>query len=154
MEEIAQGGRDMSKFKVGDRVTISPSSEYYGEDSFSNPKDFVGTVVGIKSFSACHPIDVQWAEKEFNVYRESDLELIKEKEVPDTEKKYKITTELSLQEVVNLKRAIVYATGFGGLRNELHTIYREAQRKVVKVGEREYYEDELSAALANIKPIK
>jgi hypothetical protein len=70
------------------------------------------------------------------------------------EKKYKIATELSLQEVADLRRLLVFATGFKGLYDELLSIYREAQRKVVKVGGKEYYEDELSAALANIKPIK
>jgi hypothetical protein len=149
MEEIAQRGRDMSEFKVGDRVICVKSSDFYigGEAA---QKGFEGVVAEIRNSS------LRFKENT-GMYLASRFELIqdnKEKEVPDTEKKYKITTELTLQEVANLKRAIVYATGFGGLRKELDTIYREAQRKVVKVGDKEYYEDELSAALANIKPIK
>jgi hypothetical protein len=85
------------------------------------------------------------------------LELIEEKEVTDTEKKYKITTELDFDAMDELKYLLGCTPKGGNLQElyvELVDMCKEAQIKVVKVGDKEYYEDELSAALANIKPIK
>jgi hypothetical protein len=147
----------MNKFKVGDIVRINKSSYYYGRGGY-NPADEDGIVTNSK-YTVAYKYKVDWGGwgGKTNHYRDEDLDLVenkKEKEMPDTEKKYKIATELSLQEVTDLKRALLHASGFVELHKELSIIYREAQRKVVKVGDKEYYEDELSAALANIKPIK
>jgi hypothetical protein len=148
-EEKEEREGKMSKFKVGDRLICVKSSDFYiaGEAA---QKGFEGVVAEIRNSS------LRFKENT-GMYLASRFELMqdnKEKEVPDTEKKYKIATELSLQEVTHLKRALLHASGFVELHKELSIIYREAQRKVVKVGDKEYYEDELSAALANIKPIK
>ena len=136
----------MSKFKVGDRVICVKSSDFYISGEAAQ-KGFEGVVAEIR--------DATLRFKGYTgLFLASRFELIQDNKEQDTEKKYKITTELTLQEVANLKRAIGLATGFDGLRNELHAIYREAQRKVVKVGDKEYYEDELATALATINPIK
>jgi hypothetical protein len=135
----------MSKFKVGDRVRIIQRN---------NACLPLGSIHVVSDFSSDGYVFVKDGNDGSWCLMDEVLELIEEKEMPDTEKKYKIATELSLQEVTDLKRALLHASGFVELHKELSIIYREAQRKVVKVGDKEYYEDELSAALANIKPIK
>jgi hypothetical protein len=145
MEEIAQRGRDMSKFKVGDRVRI------IGKNNTCLPLGSIHVVSESDSSGCVFVKDGCWSRW---CLSDEVLKLIEEKEMPDTEKKYKIATELSLQEVTDLKRALIFASGFVELHAELNIIFKEAQRKVVKVGDKEYYEDELATALANIKPIK
>jgi hypothetical protein len=178
-EEKEEREGEMSKFKVGDRVICVKSSDFYISGEAAQ-KGFEGVVAEIR--------DATLRFKGYTgLFLASRFELIqdnKEKEVPDIEKKYKIATELSLQQMVQLR-------AFTGSLNNMTELFSEcaevlsslqvddvklyphvkdnyhipfqsqcrdvvnkAQRKVVKVGEREYYEDELSAALANIKPIK
>jgi signal peptidase I len=144
----------MNKFKVGDIVRIAESSCFHGKNYY-NPADKDGIVID-SNYTVDYRYRVDWGGGQINRYRGEDLYLVenkKEKEMPDTEKKYKITTELSLQEVTDLKRALS-CSSFVELHKELSIIYREAQRNVVKVGGKEYYEDELSAALANINAIE
>jgi hypothetical protein len=152
-EEKEEREGKMSRFKVGDIVRIAESSCFHGTNYY-NPADEDGIVIDSK-YAMGYKYKVDWGGRT-NRYRGADLYLVennKEQEMPDTEKKYKITTELSLQEVTDLKRALLHASGFGKLHEELSIIYREAQRKVVKVGDKEYYEDELATALASINPI-
>ena len=165
----------MSKFKVGDRVRIKSESEYYGRSS-SNPANVVGTVSEVNQYSG-HHIRVIWDNKTTNVYREPDLELVQEKEM-----KYKLESELTLQQVYQLHcltgqfnnmTRIYYETGdiceanlgrdfelvrYEGERHmsfqkKCEEIVNRDKRKVVKVGDKEYYEDELSKALSNINAI-
>jgi hypothetical protein len=141
----------MSRFKVGDIVRIAESSCFHGKNYY-NPADEDGIVIN-SNYAVDYKYRVDWGGKT-NRYRGEDLDLVENKKEQEMEKKYKITTELSLQEVTDLKRALLHASGFVKLHEELSIIYKEAQRKVVKVGDKEYYEDELSAALANINAIE
>jgi hypothetical protein len=66
----------MSKFKVGDEVQITSSSEYYGRETSSNPKDVIGEVRAIfPDRDLC--VEVDWPG-DFNGYTEEDLELVEE----------------------------------------------------------------------------
>lgn len=67
------------QFKVGDKVKIRKSSEYYSYGTSSNPADVEGTVNSV-SAGAGHPIRVQWPGSQSNVYRLKDLKLSKVKE--------------------------------------------------------------------------
>jgi hypothetical protein len=152
-EEKEEREGEMSKFKVGDRVRCVED----GPSWLNGAPTYQGFEGVVESTERGSPYNLIGFRGGSCLYSEERFKLIqdnKEKEMPDTEKKYKIATELSLQEVANLKRALIFASGFVELHEELSIIYREAKRKVVKVGDKEYYEDELSAALANIKPIK
>ena len=136
----------MHKFKVGDIVKILDKNGSLLK---------LGRQYSVCRITRCGNVEINTQDATW-VFEDSHLELIqdnKEQDMPDTEKKYKITTKLTLQQVTDLKIALMFTLGFKGLYNELHSIHREAQRKVVKVGDKEYYEDELSAALANIKSI-
>jgi hypothetical protein len=148
MEEIAQRGRDMSKFKVGDRVRI------IGKNNTCLPLGSIHVVSESDSSGCVFVKDGCWSRW---CLSDEVLKLIEEKEVPDTEKKYKIATELDFDAMDELKYLLGCTPKGGNLQElyvELEALRKEAQRKVVKVGDKEYYEDELSAALANIKPIK
>jgi len=61
----------MSKFKVGDRVSIKSINNY--SDSFHNPFNSVGTVTVIQRDQR---IIVKWENKLYNGYNESDLDLV------------------------------------------------------------------------------
>ena len=141
----------MHKFKVGDKVRCIRNAPDYCMNSWIGEG---GLLVGYEAYVVGFRGDFILFTYEGKGFSSTRFELIKEQDMPVKEKKYKITTELTLQQVADLKRALALAYGFKCLYNELHSIHKEAQRKVVKVGDKEYYEDELSAALANIKPIK
>ena len=137
----------MSEFKVGDRVRIKKESSYYGRDE-NNPANEVGVVTKTSQYYHYH-IRVIWDNKCTNTYRESDLELVQEKDMT-----YKLETELTFKEVDELRLLLDRTKGFWSLWEELDDIVeRTTARKVVKVGEKEYYEDELSKALSNINAI-
>jgi hypothetical protein len=67
----------MSKFKIGDRVKISKSSEYYdeGDNSSSNP-NVEGTICEDNRGGSEFKIGVDWDNNTYNHYPESDLELV------------------------------------------------------------------------------
>jgi len=103
----------------------------------------------------------------------------------DMEKKYKLKTELSLQDILQLRVFTGQLTNMTKLYKELLGIceedldidtargiwrrytggpprawqelckeaVRKSKRKVVTIGDKKYYEDELQTALSNIKPI-
>lgn len=65
-----------NKFKVGDRVRISKSSAYYGENK-SNPSDCIGTVTKYDADAYGHFASyVDWDNGGDNAYRDEDLELV------------------------------------------------------------------------------
>lgn len=63
----------VTSFKVGDKVKISPSSEYYG-DGGTNPKDVVGTLSEIRTDRE-YVYRVIWSSGATNVYKREDLVL-------------------------------------------------------------------------------
>lgn len=70
----------MMKFKAGDKVRITESSEHYETDFIYNPKDTDGEVTEIeKSFHSAYSVKVQWDNGTQNIYRELDLELVEPK---------------------------------------------------------------------------
>jgi hypothetical protein len=138
----------MSKFKVGDRVRIIQRN---------NACLRLGSIHVISDCTSDGYVFVKDCNDGSWCLMDKVLELIEEKEMPDTEKKYKIATELDFDAMDELKYLLGCTPKGGNLQElyvELEALRKEAQRKVVKVGGKEYYEDELSAALANIKPIK
>lgn len=63
--------KDM-KFKVGDKVKISASSEYYRDNDINNPKS-----IGVVTKNSIYSIYVNWNNgTAVNSYGESDLELV------------------------------------------------------------------------------
>jgi len=65
------------QFKVGDKVQIKKSSQYYGDGDSSNPININGRVT-CNSGSSDHNISVDWDNGSSNVYNEHDLKVIKE----------------------------------------------------------------------------
>jgi hypothetical protein len=75
-----------SKFKVGDAVMISTSSEYYTVGNCTNPKDTKGRVIGVEGEDGSLPYLVDWDNDTTNTYEASDLikvEEVKEKHIHD-----------------------------------------------------------------------
>ena len=77
-------------FKVGDKVMIDSSSEYYSDEfGSSNPTDVEGTITEIEgeNWAGGLGIIVKWDNGEINSYNERDLKLAKkESYIHDEEK--------------------------------------------------------------------
>jgi hypothetical protein len=85
------------KLKVGDKVMISVSSEYYGISKY-NPKDVEGVIARIEGEDGSLPYYVDWSNGGANSYEASDL--IKVEEVKEKEKSiHAILVERSTLEV-------------------------------------------------------
>lgn len=69
----------MNTFKVGHKVRIAKSSEYYGGDTEVNPKDVEGEVIRVNNNSKDYKYSVAWNTENNNCYRDSDLELVESK---------------------------------------------------------------------------
>jgi len=77
---------DTPEFKVGDRVKIATTSEYYeyyGEDN--NPKDTEGIIYEINDYNL--GIYVKWDNGRYNTYNSEDLKLAKQPSYIHTEEK-------------------------------------------------------------------
>ena len=136
----------MSKFKVGDRVRSVKNAcaefrraapSYRGFEGVVNSAD--GFHIGFEGGACC--------------YANVRFELVQDNKDKEMEKRYEIETGLAIWEVESLMEFTCNALGFQDLHNTLFDIIQKAQRKVVKIGDKEYYEDELQTALSNIKPI-
>jgi hypothetical protein len=87
-----------NKFKVGDVVMISTSSEYYTVGTTTNPKDIKGRVISVQKDYGDLPYLVKWDNDTTNGYEASDL--IKVEEVKEKEKTiHDILVERSTLEV-------------------------------------------------------
>ena len=85
-----------NKFKVGDAVMISTSSEYYGLNSTNNPQDVRGVLTGITGEAGSLPYWVDWSNGGTNSYEASDLILVGEVKEKST---HSILVERSTLEV-------------------------------------------------------
>ncbi len=63
-----------TELKVGDKVKIAPTSEYYGRDSRSNPAEEIGIISRLRK-SDDYFYNVEWKDGG-NAYRHSDLILV------------------------------------------------------------------------------
>ena len=70
---------------IGDIVQIKQGTEYYRNSSVHNPKETNGVVSDFEEDDV-YFYRVQWANGQNNVYRESDLVLIRKKDGGSTEK--------------------------------------------------------------------
>jgi len=89
-KELKEKKELQNEFKVGDKVMIAKSSEYYGV-SESNPAGIEGTVTlsretDFMGFS----YEVKWSNGRQNSYKEGDLVASEEKELPRTKKEFKV----------------------------------------------------------------
>jgi hypothetical protein len=66
--------KSKSKFKVGDKVRIVKSSDWYGVENTWNPIDTNGEIIEIKNYDL--GIYVAWSNGETNSYNERDLVLV------------------------------------------------------------------------------
>lgn len=64
------------EFKIGDRVKIAVSSNYYDDNAASNPKNILGVINSISDSS--HGTLVKWDNGYTNGYSTHDLELVEE----------------------------------------------------------------------------
>lgn len=156
----------MSKIEVGDIVRKKIGQNF----SLLGPE---GKVARIEKGSTGNRI---YLEDVGYYVPEDSLELVEKKM-----KKYKLETELDLQEILQLRCLTGQLNNMTGLYEETRGICREvlddpappeyvngfhlkfqkeceelvkrATRKTVTIGNKEYYEDELQTALANIKPL-
>ena len=71
-------------FDIGDIVQIKQGTEYYRNSSAHNPKETNGVVSDFEDDVFFYR--VKWANGQNNVYRESDLVLIRKKDGGSTEK--------------------------------------------------------------------
>jgi hypothetical protein len=69
----------MSRLKVGDIVRINPNSEWFSDDSLSNPKNIDGKVINISKDELGY--EVLWSNTYNNSYNESDLDLVLEQNI-------------------------------------------------------------------------
>lgn len=60
-------------YEVGDKVTLSPKSCYWGEDTRYNPRDVLGVIYLVASPNYCY---VAWENGETNSYGEYDLKVL------------------------------------------------------------------------------
>jgi hypothetical protein len=75
------------KFKIGDRVKIIKTSEYYREGDSSNPIDTVGEVIRYKKTGM--PIEVRWSSDfTVNSYEEHDLVLASSEPTVDVSREF------------------------------------------------------------------
>jgi hypothetical protein len=85
-----QNDKNMNKaFKVGDKVMIDVSSEYYEDDSYVNPRDVEGTITEIEGEEGYGGLGiiVKWDNGKINGYNKVDLKLAKkESYIHDEEK--------------------------------------------------------------------
>lgn len=65
-----------NELKVGDRVKIKPSSQYYRIGDIANPINIEGTIDEHYRNSRILPISVKWDNNHINSYSNKDLELI------------------------------------------------------------------------------
>ena len=68
-------------FKIGDKVKIAKTSEYYRKGDYSNPCDIEGTVNNYELDEESHTIRVSWSNGRYNVYRPEDLEYSRPQEI-------------------------------------------------------------------------
>jgi len=80
---------DTPEFKVGDRVKIATTSEFYKYNSPGNPRDTEGVISEIKEgyLSIYLGIYVKWDNGRYNTYNSEDLELAKQPSYIHTEEK-------------------------------------------------------------------
>ena len=84
----------MEEFKVGDKVRIATSSEYYMENlNEFNPKDTDGTITNI-DVDEEYSVDVLWETNNSNCYKLQDLILI------DTKPKGTTLTKSKMKELL------------------------------------------------------
>lgn len=76
---------DTHEFKIGDRVKIATTSEYYTCGSKGNPKNIEGKIFEIYDYDL--GIRVQWDNDYHNSYNSADLELAKQPSYIHTEEK-------------------------------------------------------------------
>lgn len=103
------------QFKVGDKVKIRKSSQFYGKHRTMNPADVEG-IITETSRSISFPIRVQWpGEKIFNGYRVDDLKLVKVKAPKAGEEKHYEDSEGDNLEVdtVSSKEYVYFTTSEG-----------------------------------------
>ena len=80
------------EFKVGDKVMIDESSEYYGDDCDANPKDTIGVISDIlfDQVDSGLGIIVDWSTGQENSYNKHDLKLAKQKSYIDSKPKQQV----------------------------------------------------------------
>ena len=70
----------MSKFKIGDKVMLSPNSEWVegdSNDAYScNPLRTQGTITHQDFYSVRHKWEVEWCNGTVNTYGDTDLILV------------------------------------------------------------------------------
>jgi hypothetical protein len=123
-------------FKVGDRVVRKDGST------------FSGNLVSVTIDRVVH--NTIWFVETNTWLSASNIALFKEKEM----KKFKLQTEMTLDELNWLRNTTQYNGGIGSkLAKECAKLIKENTRKTVTIGGKTYYEDELATALASIKEV-
>lgn len=80
----------MIEFKIGDIVKIATTSEFYSDLNVGKPKCEGIIFNTTRSSGQGYNIEVRWADKQENVYRKSDLVLLKSKVIKSTTIMYDI----------------------------------------------------------------
>jgi hypothetical protein len=91
-----QNDKNMNKaFKVGDKVMIDVSSEYYEDNSYANPRDVEGTITEIEGEEGYGGLGigglgiiVKWDNGKINGYNKVDLKLAKKESYIHDEEKF------------------------------------------------------------------
>jgi hypothetical protein len=79
---------DIPEFRIGDRVKIATTSDFYRKDDDSNPLNIKGIICEIKDKDVINlNINVKWDNGKVNAYNSVDLELAKQPSYIHTEEK-------------------------------------------------------------------
>jgi hypothetical protein len=143
-----QNDKNMNKaFKVGDKVMIDSSSEYYSDElDLSNPKDVEGTITEIEGedWSGGLGIIVKWNNGKINGYNKVDLKLAKKESYIHDEEKInqplKPKVMIKAITITDLEQIKALCEAIPGIKSQVQDMYPELF-EVHRAGNR--YIDEL-----------
>jgi hypothetical protein len=134
-------------FKVGDKVMIDSSSEYYSDElDLSNPKDVEGTITEIEGedWSGGLGIIVKWDNGRTNGYNKVDLKLAKKESYIHDEEKInqplKPKVMIKAITITDLEQIKALCEAIPGIKSQVQDMYPELF-EVHRAGNR--YIDEL-----------
>jgi hypothetical protein len=143
-----QNDKNMNKaFKVGDKVMIDSSSEYYSDElDSSNPKDVEGTITEIEGegYVGGLGIIVKWDNGKINGYNKVDLKLAKKESYIHDEEKInqplKPKVMIKAITITDLEQIKALCETIPGIKSQVQDMYPELF-EVHRAGNR--YIDEL-----------
>jgi len=127
-----QNDKNMNKaFKVGDKVMIDSSSEYYSDNDTSNPRDVEGTITEIEGedWLGGLGIIVKWDNGKINGYNKVDLKLAKKESYIHDEEKInqplKPKVMIKAITITDLDQIKALCEAIPGIKSQVQDMYPE-----------------------------